>query len=111
MKGQAAGENLTPFQLRILTWTKKIPRGRVTTYAELARAIGYPRAYRAVGNGLHQNPWAPRVPCHRVVRSGGYLGGYGGGPIRKEKLLKKEGISIDGDRIADWKRKFYRFKK
>jgi len=110
MKVKAKGENLTPFQLRILSWTKKIPRGRVTTYRELARAAGNPRAARAAGNALHRNPWAPRVPCHRVVRSGGLLGGYGGGVDKKKKLLASEGVRTKGCKIISWNKANYSFR-
>ena len=77
----------------------KVPRGKVTTYKELARAIGAPRAYRAVGNALNKNPHAPRVPCHRVVASDGSLGGYAGGRKKKISLLAKEGVRIDRGRV------------
>jgi len=70
----------------------KIPVGSVMTYGELARAIGHPRAARAVGQALAKNPFAPRVPCHRVVASGNAIGGYSGsgGVMAKKALLKKE---------------------
>jgi O-6-methylguanine DNA methyltransferase len=72
----------------------------------LAQAIGHPRAARAVGNVLNKNPFAPEVPCHRVVRSDGRVGGYAWGEICKVKLLKQEGIIIKGDRIRDFKHYF-----
>ena len=70
----------------------KIPRGQVRTYAEMARAIGQPKAARAVGQALKRNPWAPAIPCHRVVASDGSLGGYTapGGLARKRRLLSAE---------------------
>jgi len=80
-----------PFARRVLARTERIPYGRVSTYAELARHIGAPRAARAVGNALAANPIPLIVPCHRVVRTGGALGGYGGGLDRKEWLLELEG--------------------
>ena len=70
--------------------TERIPYGSVSTYAEVARHIGAPRATRAVGNALAANPIPVIVPCHRVVRTGGALGGYGGGLDRKEWLLELE---------------------
>ncbi|HXF35773.1 MAG TPA: methylated-DNA--[protein]-cysteine S-methyltransferase [Actinomycetota bacterium] len=79
------------FQRRVLERTARIPYGRVRTYGELAAAIGSPGAARAVGNALGANPVPIVVPCHRVVRAGGEVGGYGGGPERKEWLLRLEG--------------------
>jgi methylated-DNA-[protein]-cysteine S-methyltransferase len=84
----------TSFQKRVWKTLLEIPRGEVRTYAWIARKIGRPAATRAVGNAVGKNPLAPDVPCHRVVRSDGLLGGYSGrGGIRtKEALLKKEGF-------------------
>ncbi len=83
---------LTPFQQRVLLECAKIPRGQTVTYAQLAKRIGKPRAARAVGNALAINPLAPLIPCHRVLRSDGALGGYSarGGVRKKERLLKSE---------------------
>ena len=69
-----------------------IPAGEVRTYGWVARKIGLPRASRSVGNALAKNPFAPGVPCHRVIRSDGKLGGYSGGIRRKERLLRCEGF-------------------
>ncbi|TMB89474.1 MAG: methylated-DNA--[protein]-cysteine S-methyltransferase [Chloroflexi bacterium] len=80
-----------PFARRVLGRTERIPYGSVSTYAQVARHIGAPRAARAVGNALAANPIPVIVPCHRVVRTGGALGGYGGGLDRKEWLLDLEG--------------------
>ena len=101
--------NLSGFELAVLERLKEVPRGRVTTYGELARAVGRPRAARAVGNALNKNPWAPRVPCHRVVTGDGRLGGYGGGPARKIALLKAERVAVKAGRITAFSEKFYRF--
>jgi methylated-DNA-[protein]-cysteine S-methyltransferase len=76
-----------------------IPRGKVATYAQIAKMIGNPRGYRAVGNALNKNPNAPKVPCHRVIASSGALGGYGGGLKKKIALLTKEGVKIEKGRI------------
>jgi methylated-DNA-[protein]-cysteine S-methyltransferase len=75
----------------VLDRTARIPYGKVATYGEVARDIGRPRASRATGNALGANPIPIVVPCHRVVRSGGVLGNYGGGPERKARLLELEG--------------------
>jgi len=79
--------------------TKKIPKGKVATYAMLARKIGKPKSARAVGNALNKNPFAPIVPCHRVIRSDGSIGGFASGTNKKIKLLKKEGILIRGTKV------------
>jgi methylated-DNA-[protein]-cysteine S-methyltransferase len=75
----------------VLAATAKVPFGRTTTYGTLAERIGRPRASRAVGNALGSNPIPIVVPCHRVLRAGGDVGGYAGGPDRKRRLLTLEG--------------------
>ncbi|KKW41811.1 MAG: cysteine methyltransferase [Candidatus Magasanikbacteria bacterium GW2011_GWA2_56_11] len=77
----------------------RVPAGRVTTYAALARAAGSVRAVRAVGNALHRNPRPVAVPCHRVVRSSGSLGGYVRGKEEKKRLLEAEGVEVADDRV------------
>jgi methylated-DNA-[protein]-cysteine S-methyltransferase len=77
----------------VLAATARVPFGRTTTYGEIAERIGRPRASRAVGNALGSNPIPIVVPCHRVLRSGGDVGGYAGGPERKRRLLRLEGAS------------------
>ena len=86
----------TKFQLKVWNFLKKIPRGKVKTYSEVAKSIGKPLAVRAVANAIGKNPLAPQIPCHRVIRSDGSLGGYSGkGGIKtKRLLLKKEGITL-----------------
>ena len=83
-------------QLKGWTYRKKKPRGSDKTYAEVAKGIGKPLAVRAVANAIGKNPDAPRIPCHRVIRSDGSLGGYSGkgGNKTKKLLLKKEGITL-----------------
>jgi methylated-DNA-[protein]-cysteine S-methyltransferase len=80
------------FGRRVLMQTARIPFGGVSTYKSVAAAAGSPRGARAAGNALGANPIPIVVPCHRVLHSGGGLGGYGGGPDRKEFLLKLEGV-------------------
>ena len=88
--------NGTKFQLKVWRYLTKIPRGRTKSYTEVAKAIGYPLAVRAVANAIGQNPYPPKIPCHRVIRSDGSLGGYSGkgGILTKKLLLKKEGIKL-----------------
>lgn len=83
---------LTEFQNRVYNVVKKIPRGKVLTYKQVAIFAGRPKAYRAVGNILAKN-FNPQIPCHRVIRSDGRVGDYNRGLEKKIKLLKKEGFS------------------
>ena len=78
------------FARRVLNYTSRIPYGRSSTYGEIARDIGAPQASRAVGNALGANPIPIVIPCHRVLRTGGALGGYGGGLQRKQWLIELE---------------------
>ena len=84
----------TKFQLKVWKYLKTIPKGRVKTYKQVALAINMPKASRAVANACAKNPYAPKIPCHRVIRSDGTLGGYSapGGINKKKKILKKEGF-------------------
>ena len=86
----------TKFQLKVWNYLRKIPRGSLKTYSQVAKAIGKPRAVRAVANAIGKNPYAPRIPCHRVIRSDGSLGGYSGkGRVKTKRfLLQKEGIKL-----------------
>lgn len=93
----------TPFEQAVYDTLVTIPAGSVLTYAQMAAAIGRPRAARAVGQALARNPHPVAVPCHRVVRSDGALGGYSGagGTSAKRALLEAEGVSFRGDgRVA-----------
>ena len=86
------------FQYRVYAEVKKIPKGRVATYEEIARRAGVPRGARAVGNTLNNNIFSD-VPCHRVVRGDGAVGGYAGGSARKINVLVSEGVGIVNGRI------------
>ena len=88
------------FQSLVLEFTSKIPKGKVTTYKELARAIGKPKAWRAVANALATNPHPITIPCHRVVRSDGNIGGYELGTKKKIELLRSEGVEIKGNKVS-----------
>jgi len=83
------------FKEEVLAVVKKIPRGKVSTYAEVARLVGRPKAWRAVGNILNKNQ-DPQIPCHRVVRADGKPGGYNKGRALKKRLLQREGIGKQG---------------
>ena len=86
----------THFQIKVWKYLKKIPRGKVITYLEVAKAVRKPKSVRAVANAIARNPYPLVIPCHRVIRTDGRLGGYSGkGGIKtKRKLLKKEGFSF-----------------
>ena len=86
----------TKFQLKVWKYLKSIPKGELRTYSQVAIAIKKPKAARAVANAIGKNPYAPKIPCHRVIRSDGSLGGYSGkgGINTKRKLLKLEGILL-----------------
>lgn len=89
-----AWKRLSQFQRAVYRAACRIPRGQTRSYQWVARRIGRPGAARAVGSALSRNPFAPRVPCHRVVRADGSLGGFAGGPARKRRLLRREGASV-----------------
>ena len=84
----------TEFQIKVWLELKKIPYGEIRTYKQIAQTIGHPKSSRAVANACARNPYPPTIPCHRVVRSDGGLGGYSGegGIATKKKLLIDEGV-------------------
>ena len=101
------------FEERVWKLLEKIPRGKVTTYGLLARKLNT-KAYRAVGNACRRNPYAPKVPCHRVVRSDGTVGGFSGRTSgkaveRKIRLLRKEDIRVEDGKIVDFEKFLFRF--
>jgi methylated-DNA-[protein]-cysteine S-methyltransferase len=86
------------FNQRVWAVCARVPRGKVTTYAAIARKLGT-QAYRAVGNAMNKNPYAPRVPCHRVVGSDGSLTGFAAGVEKKKRLLKAEGVAFANGKV------------
>ncbi len=80
---------MTPFQQKVYEIVKKIPKGQTLTYKQVAEKIGRPKACRAVGMALNKN-YSPDIPCHRVIRSDGKLGGYNRGAELKKEILTKE---------------------
>lgn len=91
----------TAFQRKVWKACSSIPRGKVATYSQIATAIGSPKAVRAVGTALSKNPYAPTVPCHRVVRSDGKVGHYSasGGTPKKIKMLNAEGVAVKDGKV------------
>ncbi len=100
------------FQKRVWEAVSLIPRGKVTTYKEIARFLNM-KAYRAVGVALAKNPYAPKVPCHRVVKSNGEIGNYSaeGGVQKKAELLQKEGVEVKEGKIAYFEKRLYKLKE
>ena len=86
----------TKFEVKVWEYLKTIPKGQIRTYKQVAKAIKRPLSYRAVANAIAKNPYSPLIPCHRVIKSDGSVGGYSGkGGVRtKVKLLKSEGILL-----------------
>ena len=84
---------LLSFAQKVYEVVKKIPKGEVLTYQEVAKKAGNAKAYRAVGNILNKN-YDPKIPCHRVIRSDGKLGGYNRGSNKKREILKREGVNL-----------------
>ena len=83
---------VTEFERKVYLAVSKIPKGEVRSYKWVAKAVGKPKAARAVGNALNKNPYAPMVPCHRVIKSDGSMGGFSKGVGLKKRLLRREGI-------------------
>lgn len=97
------------FDEKVWRLLSKIPRGKVSTYNQIALALGKPQAARAVGNACNRNPHSPKVPCHRVVRSGGAIGGYAQGAKRKIALLRSEGIIVKNNKVLEFSKRLFRF--
>jgi len=98
----------SPFYEKCYAVLRKVPKGKVTTYREIAKAL-HSKAYRAVGSAMHNNPYAPQIPCHRVVNSNGDIGGFFSGTKVKIKLLKSEGVEVKDNKV-DLKKYLYKFK-
>ena len=96
------------FDQRCYELLLQIPKGKVTTYGEIAHALGT-KAYRAVGQALNRNPNLVEVSCHRVVKSNGEVGGYAGGLSRKIELLRQEGVDVSEDGQVDLSKYLYVF--
>lgn len=108
---EAKLDDLTSFEQNVLHTIKKIPLGKITTYGLLAQAIKKPGSARAIGNALHKNPCAPQIPCHRIIKSDGSIGGYAKGIDSKIRLLKQEGIEVTfNKKIKELDKVLYEFK-
>jgi len=91
----------TKFQEQVYQIVRQIPRGRVMSYQAIAKKLGNKKLARAVGQALNKNPFAPKIPCHRVVYKDGRLGGFKDGLVKKKRILEKEGIKFDPVRKFD----------
>ena len=89
---------MSGFEEKVYAVVKKIPRGQVLTYQEVAVKLGNRKLARAIGNALNKNCDA-KIPCHRVIRSNSKIGGFNKGSFAKKKILRREGIKIKGSRI------------
>src|SRR3989344_4483920 len=98
------------FNERVYEIVKRIPAGRVSTYGEVARVMKT-KGYRAVGNALNKNPYAPIVACHRIVNSQGHLHGFASGLKDKARLLEREGIKIKSNKVENFEKVFYKLSK
>ena len=109
MRGKNTLEN--KFINDVYFYCSKIPRGKISTYGEIARAMGT-KAYRQVGQALKRNPYAPKVPCHRVVKSSGDIGGFSGSDLKNIKkkisILKEEGVDVKNGKIVDFEKRLFR---
>lgn len=88
-------KQIISFREKVYRIVKNVPKGQVLTYGAVARLAGSPRAFRAVGNALNKNTNPEIVPCHRVIRSDGQLGGYKWGRKKKASLLRREGVVLN----------------
>lgn len=100
--------HLTAEQKAVLGEVKKIPWGKISTYKLLAKKINRPQAARFVGWALNNNPRPETIPCHRVIKSNGQIGGYKLGARVKAKLLKEEGVLINRGRVVNFKKLIYK---
>jgi len=100
------------FSQRCYSLLKQVPRGKITTYKAIANAL-HTKAYRAVGNAMNKNPFSfsdgGNVPCHRVIKSNGEVGGFFSGTAAKIKMLKAEGIPIKNNKVVDFEKYLYQF--
>ena len=87
----------------------QVPKGKVTTYGELAKAVGLKNGQRSIGRIMNKNPYPVIVPCHRVVNSNGKIGGYAYGQDVKTNMLSKEGIEIQNGIILDFEKRIFKF--
>lgn len=109
LTNKVRGKQTMNIEQKIYKKLLEVPKGQITTYGELAKAVGLKNGQRVVGRVMNKNPYPVIVPCHRVIMSTGKIGGYAYGEHIKAKLLKDEGIEIENDKILDLENRIYRF--
>lgn len=97
------------FDKKVYKKLLEVPKGKITTYSQLAKAIGLPNGQRSIGRIMNNNPYPVIIPCHRVVNSNGKIGGYAFGQDVKTNMLAKEGIKIKNGKILNFGKTIYRF--
>lgn len=100
---------MNDLEKRVYRKLLRVPKGKVTTYGELARAAGIANGQRAIGRIMNKNPFPVIIPCHRVVKSDGKIGGYFYGEDVKSKMLSTEGVLIKNGKIQNWEKSVFRF--
>jgi methylated-DNA-[protein]-cysteine S-methyltransferase len=100
---------MNELEQRVFKKLLSVPKGRVTTYGELAKAVGLKNGQRIIGQIMNKNPFPVIIPCHRVVKSDGRIGGYFYGKDVKTEMLCGEGISVKNGKIQDWEKAVFRF--
>lgn len=106
-------QEISVFANKVYSQLEKVPKGKVTTYKELAKSINS-KSYQAIGQVLRKNPFAPKVPCHRVVKSDGSIGGFmgeveGKSITKKINILKTEGVITKNNKVVDFENKLFKF--
>lgn len=107
--GGGGERGITDLERRVYGMLARVPKGKVTTYGELARAVGLRNGQRAIGRIMNRNPYPVIIPCHRVVMSTGDIGGYAHGKTIKQNMLGAEGVRVSEGRITDMKRTMHVF--
>lgn len=100
---------MNELERRVYQKLLKVPKGKVTTYGDLAKAAGLENGQRLIGQIMKKNPFPVIIPCHRVVKSDGKIGGYYYGDKIKTKMLSDEGILIKNGKIQNWEKTIFRF--
>ncbi|MEM3089595.1 MAG: MGMT family protein [Candidatus Nitrosotenuis sp.] len=100
---------MNELEQRVYKELLRVPKGKVTTYGDLAKAVGIKNGQRVIGQIMNKNPFPVIIPCHRVVNSDGKIGGYFYGQNVKTEMLSKEGVTIKDGKIQNWEKTLFRF--
>ncbi|CAE6485387.1 MAG: MGMT family protein [Candidatus Nitrosotenuis sp.] len=100
---------MNELEQRVYKKLLRVPKGKVTTYGDLAKAVGIKNGQRVIGQIMNKNPFPVIIPCHRVVNSDGKIGGYFYGQNVKTEMLSKEGVTIKDGKIQNWEKTLFRF--